>query len=90
LHDFSDRQITELSAQSHQLIDQAFKLAQGLNLLPIEWNQRWIGEPDRYGFIGFFAGQQWIGAAFDGGTIGVFNGQELLGQGTAAQFTQVG
>ena len=31
-----------------------------------------------------------IGAAFDAGAIGVFNRQELLGQGTAAQLTQVG
>jgi hypothetical protein len=90
LDDFSDCQITELFAQAHQLVDHAFKLAHGLNLLAVERNQRRIGEPDRYGFAGFLAGQQRIGAAFDAGTIGVFNGQELLGQGAAAQLTQVG
>ena len=90
MHHLGHRQITELFTQAHQLVDHAFKLAHGLNLLAIQWNQRWIGEPDRYGFIGLFAGQQRIGAAFDAGTIGVFNGQELLRQGTAAQLTQVG
>ena len=65
MHDFSDRQITELFAQAHQLVDHALKLAHGLNLLAIERNQRRIGKPDRDGFIGFFAGQQRIGAAFD-------------------------
>jgi hypothetical protein len=90
LHDLSDRQIAELFAQAHQLVHHAFKLAHGLNLLVIEWNQRRIGKPDRYGFAGFLAGQQRIGAAFDAGTVGVFNGQELLSQRTAAQLTQVG
>ena len=90
MHDFSYRQITELLTQAHQLADHSFKLAHGLNLLAIEWNQCRVGEPDRYGFIGFFAGQQRIGTAFDTGTIGVFNGQELLGQGAAAQLTQIG
>src|SRR5512137_1231239 len=71
LHDFRYRQITELFAQAHQLVDHVFKLAHGLNLLTIEWNQRRIGESDRYGLAGLLTGQQRIGAAFDAGTIGV-------------------
>src|SRR5512135_1698714 len=70
LHGFRYRQITELFAQAHQLVDHTFKLAHSLNLLPIEWNQRRIGEPDRDGLIGFLVGQQRIGAAFDAGTVG--------------------
>lgn len=90
LHSLSYRQITELFAQAHQLVDHAFKLAHSLNLLAIEWNQRRIGEADRYSFTGLLAGQQRIRTVFDAGPIGVSNRQELLGQGTAAQLTQVG
>jgi len=90
LHDFSNGQITELFTQANQLVDHAFKLAHGLELSAVEWNHGRIGEPDRNGFIGLFAGEQWIGTAFDLRAIGMFNRQELLGQGTTAQFTQVG
>ena len=90
LHDFSHRQVTELFAHAHQLVDQAFKLAHGLNLLAVECNQRRIGEPDRYGLTGFFAGQQRIGATSKAGTIGVFDGQELLDKGAATQLAQIG
>ena len=90
MHGFSDRQITELFAQAHQLVNHAFKLAPGLNLLAIKRNQGWIGEPDRYGFVGCFASQQRIGAAFNLRAIGMFDGQELLRQRTPAQLTQIG
>jgi hypothetical protein len=65
LHDFRHGQISELLAQAHQLVDEAFELAHGLNLLAIEWNQGRIGDPVRDGFAGFFAGEQRIGTAFN-------------------------
>ena len=90
MHGLSDRQIPQLFTQTHQLVDHAFELAHGLNLLAIEWNQSRIGDPNRDGLAGCFTGQQRIRAPSDAGTIGVFNGQILLSEGATAQFTQVG
>ena len=87
---FRNGQITELFTQANPLTDHTFKLAHSLNLLAIEWNQRWVGEADRNGFIGFFAGKERIGTALNLRAIGMFNGQELLGYGATAQLTQVG
>lgn len=61
-----------------------------MKLSAVEGNHCGIGEPDRNGFIGFFAGEQRIGTAFNLRAVGMFNGQELLGQGATAQLTQVG
>jgi hypothetical protein len=79
LDHFSNGQIPELFTQANQLVDHTFKLAHGLKLSAVKWNHGWIGEPDRNGLIGFFAGEQRIGTAFDLRAIGMFNGQELLG-----------
>ena len=90
MHHLRYRQIAQLFAHPHQLIDHFFKLAHGLNLLAIHGNQGGIAQAHRDGLVGLFAGQQRIGAALDVGAVGMLDGQELFGQGAAPQFAQVG
>lgn len=88
LRGLSDRQITELLADLHQLTHNRFKLTQGLNLLLVERDQLRIGQPlgDRLG--PFLARQQRIRAAFDRGAILAFDQQKLLGERSAPELRQ--
>jgi len=87
LHHFCHRQITELFANSHQLIDDRFKFAHGLNLLAIDRNQGRIAQAHRNSLLGFFAGEEGIGAAFDPRAICALDHEKLFGQGAASQFS---
>lgn len=84
------RQITELLAHAHELVDYGFKLVEGLNLLPIERHHLRVGQAHGEGFAPLLAGEQGIGAAFDHGAVGMFDGQELFGERASAQLAQTG
>ena len=80
MHHLSHRQIAQLLAHSHQLIDDVFKLTHGLNLLAIQGNQRGITQAHGHGLVGLLSCQQRIGAALDARAIGVFDGQKLFNE----------
>jgi len=82
------RQITELLAHANELVDHAFKLVEGLNLLAIERHHFWVGQAHGEGFARLLAGDQGIGATFDHGAVGVFDLQELLSERASAELAQ--
>lgn len=90
MHYLGHCQIAELLAHTDELVDYAFKLAQGLDLLAIKRNHRRVLQAHGKSLAALLAGEQGIRAAFDDGAVGVPDLQELVSEGSSSQLVPVG